>query len=56
MPNITRERSWEQSLCYALQQRGYALPDLGGISHQSVGGFLSTGSAGGTCKTPTGSS
>ena len=49
-PNITRERSWEQSLCYALQQRGYALPDLGGISHQSVGGFLSTGSAGGTCK------
>jgi hypothetical protein len=48
-PNITRERSWEQSLSYALQQRGYALPDLGGISHQSVGGFLSTGSAGGTC-------
>jgi hypothetical protein len=49
-PNVTRERSWEQSLCYALQQKGLALPDLGGISHQTVGGFLSTGSAGGTCK------
>jgi hypothetical protein len=49
-PNVTRERSWEESLCYALQQRGYALPDLGGISHQTVGGFLSTGSAGGSCK------
>lgn len=49
-PNITVESSWERSLCYALQQRGLALPDLGGISHQSVGGFLSTGSAGGTCK------
>jgi hypothetical protein len=49
-PNVSRERSWEQSLCFALEQRGYALPDLGGSSHQTVGGFLSTGSAGGTCK------
>jgi hypothetical protein len=49
-PNITRDRSWEQSFCFALQQRGLALPDLGGISHQTVGGFLSTGSSGGTCK------
>lgn len=49
-PNITHASSWEQSLCYALQERGFALPDLGGISHQTVGGFLSTGSAGGTCK------
>ncbi len=49
-PNITHASSWEQSLNYALQQRGFALPDLGGISHQSVGGFLSTGSAGGSCK------
>jgi FAD binding domain len=49
-PNVSREASWEQSLCFAMQQRGYALPDLGGISHQTVGGFLSTGSAGGTCK------
>ncbi|MFO0616104.1 MAG: nuclear transport factor 2 family protein [Polyangiaceae bacterium] len=49
-PNITYESSWEESINFALQQRGYALPDLGGITHQSLGGFLSTGSAGGTCK------
>jgi len=42
--------SLQASLCYQLDQVGFALPDLGGISHQSVGGFLSTGSAGGTCK------
>lgn len=42
--------SLEASLCYQLDQVGFALPDLGGITHQSVGGFLSTGSAGGTCK------
>lgn len=49
-PNVTQFASWEDSLNYNLQQRGYALPDLGGITHQAVGGFLSTGSAGGTCK------
>lgn len=49
-PNITHASSWERSLNFALQQRGLALPDLGGISHQAIGGFLSTGSAGGTCK------
>lgn len=30
-----------------LWQRGWSLPDLGGIDHQTVGGFLSTGSSGG---------
>lgn len=49
-PNITHAASFEESLNFALQERGYALPDLGGITHQCVGGFLSTGSAGGTCK------
>ncbi len=29
------------------QAPGWALPDLGGISYQAVGGFLATGSAGG---------
>lgn len=48
--NVTTGTPFKDSLCFALQQKGYALPDLGGISHQSVGGFLSTGSAGGTCK------
>lgn len=49
-PNVTHAASWEDSLNDALQQRGFALPDLGGITHQAIGGFLSTGSAGGTCK------
>jgi D-arabinono-1,4-lactone oxidase len=38
----------DNSLLYALNRRGWALPDLGGITHQTVGGFLSTGSAGGS--------
>jgi len=38
----------ENALCYLLNKAGLALPDLGGIIHQSVGGFLSTGSSGGT--------
>ncbi|APR80040.1 FAD-linked oxidoreductase [Minicystis rosea] len=49
-PNVTHRATWEQSLNYALQERGFALPDLGGITHQTLGGFLSTGSAGGTCQ------
>ena len=40
----------QNSLCYQLWQRGLALPDLGGITHQAVGGFLSTGSSGGSLK------
>lgn len=42
---------WEQSLNYQLHHRyGLALPDLGGITHQTVSGFLATGSTGGTVK------
>jgi len=45
------EGSWESSLTAILHHRdGLALPDLGGISHQTVAGFLSTGSCGGTVK------
>lgn len=40
----------ENSLFYQLDQAGYALPDMGGIIHQTVGGFLSTGSSGGSTK------
>jgi len=36
------------SLFYQLDQAGLAVPDMGGIIHQTVGGFLSTGSAGGS--------
>ena len=38
----------ENSLTYLLDQAGLALPDLGGITHQTVGGFLSTSSSGGS--------
>lgn len=38
----------ENSLLWQLDQKGWALPDLGGITHQTVAGFLSTGSMGGT--------
>ncbi|MBL9025078.1 MAG: FAD-binding protein [Myxococcales bacterium] len=44
----TMRSSVEGGLCHKLQQRGWALPILGGVSHVTVAGFLSTGSAGGS--------
>jgi D-arabinono-1,4-lactone oxidase len=38
----------ENSLLYQLDQKGLSIPDLGGITHQTVGGFLSTASSGGS--------
>ncbi|KAF8451470.1 hypothetical protein BDZ91DRAFT_853355 [Kalaharituber pfeilii] len=38
----------ENSLLHTINAAGYALPDLGGISHQTVAGFLMTSSAGGS--------
>ena len=38
----------ENSLVYQLQRRGWALPITGGIIRQTMGGFLSTGSSGGS--------
>ena len=40
----------ENGLLAYLDEAGFALPTLGGISHQTVAGFLSTGSSGGTVK------
>ena len=40
--------TWENSLFAQIDQAGFAVPDMGGIIHQTVGGFLSTGSAGGS--------
>lgn len=37
----------DRGLCEALDRRGWALPCLGGVAHQTVVGFLATGSAGG---------
>lgn len=44
----THTSTLENSLVYQLDQQGLAIPDLGGISHQTVGGFLATGSSGGS--------
>jgi hypothetical protein len=44
----TGTSTWENSLNYQLQALGYALDDLGGISHQTISGFLATGSSGGS--------
>lgn len=50
-PSPWHSGHWEQSLNYQLHHRyGLALPDLGGITHQTVSGFLATGSTGGTVK------
>src|SRR5437660_5840859 len=40
--------SLENSLFYQLDRHGWAFPDTGGIIHQTVAGFLSTGSSGGS--------
>jgi len=42
----------ENSLVYQVHQAGLAFPDLGGITHQTVGGFLATGAAGSSLKNP----
>jgi len=50
-PSPWHDGGWDCSLTAILHHRdGLALPDLGGISHQTVAGFLSTGSSGGTVK------
>lgn len=36
------------SLAFQLQNAGFALPVTGGITHQTIAGFLATGSAGGS--------
>ena len=52
--NPTGPFPWKRSLDFLLQQhvegdqQGFALDDLGGISHQTVSGFLATGSSGGS--------
>lgn len=40
--------SVHNSLFYQLDQAGLAVPDMGGIIHQAVGGFIATGSSGGS--------
>lgn len=50
-PSPWHDETWEASLNSQLHHKwGLALSDLGGISHQTVAGFLSTGSSGGTTR------
>lgn len=44
----TKISTWENSLFKQLNDAKFAAPDMGGIIHQTVGGFLSTGSSGGS--------
>ncbi|RZK12958.1 MAG: FAD-binding protein [Flavobacterium sp.] len=46
----TQTSTWQNSLFARLEAADLALPDMGGIMHQTVGGFLATGSAGGSTK------
>lgn len=42
--------TWDNSFNKWLDERGWALPLLGGLSHQTVAGFLLTGSSGGSLR------
>lgn len=44
----TGSSTLENSLLFQAFKKGFTLSDLGGISHQTVSGFLMTGSAGGS--------
>lgn len=46
----TRTSTWANSLLAQLDARGWALPDLGGVTHQTISGYLMTGSSGGTTR------
>jgi FAD/FMN-containing dehydrogenase len=46
----TARSTRENGLCAQLHARGWALPNLGGISEQTVAGFFMTGSAGGSTR------
>ncbi|KZV77848.1 FAD-binding domain-containing protein, partial [Exidia glandulosa HHB12029] len=48
-PNVP-ESTLENSLCFIIDEAGWMLPEVGGIIHQTVGGFLATASAGGSLK------
>lgn len=46
----THTSTVENSLFYQIDRKGWAFPDMGGIIHQTVGGFLATGSSGGSLR------
>lgn len=48
--DISGTSTLKNSLLYQLWQQGLTLSEVGGIIHQTLGGFMSTGSAGGSLK------
>jgi hypothetical protein len=48
--DITQKSTVENSLFYQVFKHGWSIPEMGGIIHQTVGGFISTGSSGGSIK------
>lgn len=46
----TGRASLEAGLCAQLEARGWALPNLAGVTHMTVAGLLSTGAAGGSVR------
>lgn len=46
--DFTGTSTYDNSLLIQAWKEGWALNDLGGITHQTIGGFLSTGSSGGS--------
>src|SRR5690606_23908365 len=46
----TGRSSEANGLCPQLEARGLALPLLGGVTHQTVAGYLATGSSGGSLR------
>jgi D-arabinono-1,4-lactone oxidase len=48
-PNLPSSNQ-NNSLLQFIDNRGWALSDLGGITHQTVAGFISTGSSGGSLR------
>ncbi|MDF1654896.1 MAG: D-arabinono-1,4-lactone oxidase [Coxiellaceae bacterium] len=45
-----RKGTWQNSLNKWLDDLGYAIPIMGGLAHQSISGFLLTGSSGGSVR------
>lgn len=46
----TKSSTYANSLLFQLDRRGWALSHLGGITHQTVAGFVATGSNGGSLR------
>lgn len=46
--DITKTSTWGNSFNHQIDQKGWALDGLGGISHQTIAGFMLTGSSGGS--------